>query len=200
MLRLHKRWIPWMEICHIFKIISNYQFKFILWPKWYLSFIHSKWLVILLLFISWSIPLWLENIPCIFSFLLILLITERGLSLHVWQNLSRVLIDNQGCNQFPSSLVNLELQYLSSKNYEITEISAYFYSPLTPDFCLVLAFHTAYVQWGTVNISRGNCTQNVGLLSLTLFFSVNLGSHLSKSWMPWLLSNLFKPVFNQPNI
>ena len=90
-----------------------------------------------------------------YPLLLILSVTERGLSLFLWRNLSGILIDNQGCSQFPPSLVNLELQYLSSKNCEITETSAYFYSPVAAAFCLILAFHTAYAQLGTAKYLEG---------------------------------------------
>lgn len=105
-----------------------------------------------------------------YPLLLILSAAERGRSLFLWRNLSGILIDNESCSQFPSSLVNLELQYLSSKNCEITETSAYFYSPVAAAFCLILAFHTAYAQLGTAKYLEGKLHMEYCLISLRLAF------------------------------
>lgn len=127
-----------------------------------------------------------------YPLLLILSAAERGRSLFLWRNLSGILIDNESCSQFPSSLVNLELQYLSSKNCEITETSAYFYSPVAAAFCLILAFHTAYAQLETAKYLEGKLHMEYCLISLRLAFFRNLGSQLSKFWVLWLLYTLFK--------
>lgn len=136
-----------------------------------------------------------------YPLLLILSVTERGFFLFLWWKLSGILIDNQGCSQFPSSLVKLELQYLSSKNYEITETSAYFYSPVAAAFCLILAFHTAYAQLGTAKYLEGKLHMEYWThFSEAGFFQE---PRLSALQIPGSLIALhFVPistVFNQPN-
>ena len=144
--------------------------------------------------------MWSENILFIYSFLLILSITESGLPLFLWQNLSGILIDNHGCSQFPSSLVNLELQYLSSKNCEITETSAYFYNPVAAAFCLILAFHTAYAQLGTGKYLEGKLHTGYGAhFSDTPFFQELGISALHILGALVALQFVQTTVFNQPN-
>lgn len=103
------------------------------------------------------------------SFVFILPLVERGRLLFLWRNLSGILIDNESCSQF-SSLVNLELQYLSSKNCEITETLLIFIALLQLLSAWILVFHTAYAQLGTAKYLEGKLHMEYCLISLRLAF------------------------------
>lgn len=92
----------------------------------------------------------------------------------------------------PSFLVNT----VCLLKTEIAEIGAYFYGPLATAFFLGLALHTGYAQVVSSKYLGGKlCAECWTHLSEAPFFSRNLGSQLSKSWVPWLLYNLFKSQF-----
>lgn len=113
----------------------------------------------------------------------------------LWQDLSGILIDNQGFSQFYFSLVNLELQYLPSKNLEITEISAYFYISLAADFCWFWHFILHMHSYKLANISGEITCRILGFFSLTLLVFQELGISALRILILLLLFNLFKLQF-----